>query len=177
VVQAVFRTTSNGEGWSARAIIMKLFLVQHGEALRTDIDPQRPLSQQGAHDVKKMAAFLHRAGIGVERVLHSGKRRAQQTAAILARAVTASGVSDDISGMAPNDPVEAFAERIATFTQDTVLVGHLPFMSRLVSRLVTSDPQQTLVAFRPGSIVCLEGDPSGTFTISWVLRPELLAGA
>ncbi|MFZ0257074.1 MAG: phosphohistidine phosphatase SixA [Gammaproteobacteria bacterium] len=154
---------------------MKLFLVQHGEAVSKDIDPQRPLSKQGEHDVEKMAALLNRAGIDVERVLHSGKRRAQQTAEVLAKAVTASGVCDDISGMAPHDPVEAFAESIATFTRDTALVGHLPFMSRLASRLVIRDPERAIVAFQPGSIVCLEGDPSGTFTISWMLRPELLA--
>jgi phosphohistidine phosphatase len=76
--------------------------------------------------------------------------------------------------MGPNDPVEPFVKTIATFSQDTVLVGHLPFLSRLVSQLVTSDPERTMVAFRPGSIVCLEGDPSGMFTIIWMVRPELL---
>lgn len=154
---------------------MKLFLVQHGEAVSKESDPQRPLSAQGERDVKNMAAFLQRSGIRAGRVLHSGKRRAQQTAQVLAKAVTASGQTGDISGMGPNDPVEPLVKTIATFDQDTVLVGHLPFMSRLVSQLVTSDPERTMVAFHPGSIVCLEDDPSsGTFRLIWMVRPELL---
>jgi phosphohistidine phosphatase len=154
---------------------MRLLLVQHGEAVSKDIDPQRPLSAQGERDAENMAAFLGRAEIRADRVLHSGKRRAQQTAETLAKAVTASGHCGNISGMAPNDPVEPFAKTIASSAQDTLLVGHLPFMSRLVSLFVTKNAEGTIVAFHPGSIVCLEGGPSGTFTIVWMLRPELLA--
>lgn len=160
----------------ARGIKMKLFLVQHGEAVSKDIDPQRPLSVQGEHAVGKIATLLGRAGIRAERVLHSGKRRALQTAETLSKALAPAGSCSETSGLAPNDPVEPFAKIIATFTEDTVLVGHLPFMSRLAALLLTGDPEREIVVFQPGSVVCLEGEQVGAFTISWMLRPELLAG-
>ena len=55
---------------------MKLYLVQHGEACAKDVDPERPLTDQGNADTDRLAAFLKQAGIQVERVIHSGKLRA-----------------------------------------------------------------------------------------------------
>ncbi len=37
---------------------MKLYLVQHGKALSKEADPQRPLSEEGIREVKKMAEFI-----------------------------------------------------------------------------------------------------------------------
>ena len=52
---------------------MKLYLVQHGEACAKEIDPERPLTEQGQADIDRLAVFLKAAGIQVERVIHSGK--------------------------------------------------------------------------------------------------------
>ena len=50
---------SSPESWT-----MKLYLMQHGDALQKDVDPDRPLSPRGRRDIEKIAAFLHRiAGI------------------------------------------------------------------------------------------------------------------
>lgn len=154
---------------------MKLFLVQHGDAVSKDIDPQRPLSERGQRDVEKIAVLLGQAGICAERVLHSGKPRAQQTALVLAKAVIVGGDCEPITGMAPNDPVDTFAKNLATWTEDTFLVGHLPFMSRLVSLLVVADQEREIVAYQPGSVVCLEQTQSGRWAVSWMVRPDLLA--
>jgi Histidine phosphatase superfamily (branch 1) len=67
--------------------LMRLYLMQHGAALAKDVDPARPLSEQGEQDVRRIAAFLARAGVGVGRIWHSGKRRAEQTAELLAAAL------------------------------------------------------------------------------------------
>ena len=47
---------------------MKLYLVQHGEACAKDVDPQRPLTEQGRADVDRLARLLASAGVRVERV-------------------------------------------------------------------------------------------------------------
>lgn len=73
---------------------MKLYLVQHGEAVSKQEDPERPLSEQGTRDVQAMAGFLKHAGIKVVRVWHSGKRRAEQTAIILAKVVLRGGKAE-----------------------------------------------------------------------------------
>ena len=94
---------------------MKLYLAQHGEALSRQEDPERPLSEQGVQDVRAVAAFLGDAGIKLARVWHSGKRRAEQTAEILARVVLSGGRAEVIEGISPNDPVGEFAADAVNF--------------------------------------------------------------
>ncbi len=61
--------------------------------------------------------------------------------------------------------------------EDTILVGHLPLMSKLTSRLVAGDEEETVVHFKPGAVACLErGKNGGGWTVQWFVRPELLGG-
>ena len=152
---------------------MRLYLVQHGLALPKGVDSHRPLSKQGQDDVRRVAAFLARIELRVGAVVHSGKTRARQTAEILAAAV--SGGSLDTRGdLNANDPVEAVAKEAEGWTVDTILVGHLPFIARLTSRLVAGSEDQNVVEFQPGSVVCLERTGEGGWVIAWMIRPELL---
>jgi phosphohistidine phosphatase len=153
---------------------MRLYLVQHGEALSKQVDPERPLSELGRSDVGRVADFLKRAGIRVTRVVHSGKTRARQTAELLAAAVAHAGDAGSRSGIDPLDPVEPVAEEAASWSQDVMLVGHLPFMGRLASRLISPGGQLEAVAFQPGSVVCVEREAEGSWTLAWMIRPELL---
>ncbi len=153
---------------------MRLYLVQHGEAVDKGIDPERPLSEQGREDVTVMAGRLADAGIRVERVWHSGKLRAHETATALAKAVSQGRRPEAITGIRPNDDVAAFAQDADVWDQDTLVVGHLPFMGRLVAYLVTGDAEVPLVAYRPGSVVCLERDGGGDWLLQWMLRPGLI---
>jgi phosphohistidine phosphatase len=152
---------------------MKLYLVQHGEACAKQVDPERPLTEQGNADVDRLAAFLKQADIRVERVIHSGKLRAVQTAEYLAQAI-APGVVPESSGIInPNDDPRAFDWQSDSWDHDTLVVGHLPFMARLVSHLVVEDEDKPLTAWQPGSIVCLERADHTHWQINWMLRPEL----
>ena len=138
---------------------MKLYLIQHGEAVSKEVDPDRPLSQQGKKDVKNIARFLKKSGIPVNKILHSGKTRARQTAI------------DDIG---PNDSVEDFIETIPTLEDDSMIVGHLPFMAKLVTSLTTDFEDPSVVAYQPGSVVCLEQDEHHNWQIQWMIRPDCL---
>lgn len=154
---------------------MKLYLVQHGDAVPKEEDPARPLSDQGRADVRRIAAFLAEAGVRVSAILHSGKKRAEQTAGLLAAAIGVGKRLDKISGIDPLDPTPEFARTANEWTTDTMVVGHLPFVGKLVSGLVVEDEARSTVAFRPGTVVCLERDESGGWAIAWMLRPELVA--
>ena len=154
---------------------MKLYLVQHGEACAKDIDPERPLTARGSEDVRRLGEFLAGAGVRVERVIHSGKLRARQTAECLA-GLLAPDVTLEESGLInPKDNPKAFDWQSGSWDRDTLVVGHLPFMARLVSHLVTGDENRAVSVFRPGSIVCLELDDDDRWMIAWMIRPELLA--
>jgi phosphohistidine phosphatase len=153
---------------------MHLYLVQHADALAEDIDPARPLSARGRADVERVATLLSTCLPPLARILHSGKTRAQQTAEILARRIAPSVAVAQAEGMNPLDDAEAFARRIGAAADDLMLVGHLPFMARLASWLLASGPGADVVAFQPGTVLCLEGD-AGAWRVAWMLRPELLA--
>ena len=153
---------------------MKLYLVQHGAACSKETDPARPLTAQGEADVERLAAFLKQAQIRVERVIHSGKLRARQTAERLA-AVLAPDVEVEVSGLLnPNDNPKAFDWQSESWDKDTLIVGHLPFMAKLVSHLLVEDEDKAVVAYQPGSMVCLEEYAAGQWQLNWMIRPELL---
>ena len=153
---------------------MKLYLVQHGEACKIEVNPERPLTDQGKADIDRLATFLNQAGVKVERVIHSGKLRAQQTAKQLAQAI-APEVELEVSGLInPNDNPKAFDWQSESWDRDTLIVGHLPFMAKLVSHLLIDDENRLITAYQPGSIVCLEHIKASEWHINWMIRPELL---
>jgi phosphohistidine phosphatase len=152
---------------------MKLYLAQHGKALAKEEDPERPLSEQGVLDMRNVASLLGDASVQVPRIWHSGKPRAAQTAELLAKTVQSGRCIETIKGISPNDPVVEFASDADVWDEDTLVVGHLPFMSRLVSLLVIGDAGQELVQFTPGSIVCLERQGEHHWVIAWMMRPDI----
>ncbi len=154
---------------------VKLYLVQHGEACASEVDPERPLTERGRADVELLAAFLSQAGLRVGCVVHSGKLRARQTADILAAAVAPGVVPVSRADINPNDDPTAIDWGGAEWGRDTLVVSHMPFLAGLVSFLVTGVPDKSVVAYLPGTLVCLERAEGG-WQIDWVIRPELLRG-
>jgi len=157
---------------------MHVYLVQHGAALPKDENPKRPLSDNGREDVKRIASFLARSPISAARVIHSGKLRALETALLLAEVLGPGNIVEEApSGLAPNDSTDDFFAAINDWTEDTIIVGHLPYMSKLASRLVTRNEDETVVHFKPGAVACLErGENGDGWTVQWFVRPELLWG-
>ena len=155
---------------------MRIYLVQHGEAVPAEVNPERPLSAAGEADVWRIAAVLRGSGVGVAQILHSGKRRAEQTAELLAVALETKVRSEARAELDPDEPTAPVAQAAAGWEQDTMLVGHLPFMARLASRLIAGREEPAVVAFRPGSVLCPERTEQRAWAIAWMLRPELLAG-
>ena len=152
---------------------MRLLLAQHGHALGKDEDPLRALSDEGKQAVEQVAGQLKAGGVRVARVWHSGKLRAEQTAILLAKHVLPGGKPEQVDGIAPNDPVEEFIADADVWQEDTLVVGHLPFMSRLVSLLLVGDAAHGIVEFSPGTLVCLERTSPDTWRLLWMLRPGL----
>ena len=146
-------------------------MVQHGEALAEAADATRPLSDRGWDDVRKLAGFLAARGLAA-RVVHSGKLRARQTAEVLAAAMEAP--VEAIEGLDPGASTDDLADRVSRWDEDTMVVGHLPFLDRFVSRACAGHARGDMIAYRPGSLVCLERGEDGAFRLAWMVRPELL---
>ena len=64
---------------------MKLYLMQHGNAMSKAENSERPLSEKGQQDVEGISAFLARSKSKISEIRHSGKRRTEETAHIVAR--------------------------------------------------------------------------------------------
>ncbi len=156
---------------------MVIYLMQHGEAVSADEDPQRPLSMEGRRNVTAVADRAATCGIRLEQVVHSGKLRAEQTAAILADGVGCPDVHRR-DGLAPSDPVAPVATWLADQAPSSVaVVGHLPHLDRLVSLLVAADEGAQVVALRNGGLVRLVPKARGAgWAVSWILTPEIAVG-
>jgi phosphohistidine phosphatase len=152
---------------------MILYLVQHGKAVDKKVDPDRPLTQEGAEEVETVARFLAGRGLDIAEVWHSGKTRARQTAERLAKQVAPKTPIVAREGLAPDDEVRPLAKALRKQEADIAIVGHLPFLSRLASALLAGDEAAEIVRFRNAGVVCLERDGDGRWHVVWVVTPEL----
>ena len=152
---------------------MALFLVQHGKSLPKDIDPDQGLSEEGIAETDKMANIAKNYEIKVAGIKHSGKTRARRTAEIFAAALKPAGDIQETDGLKPLDDVAAFASNLDP-KANVMLVGHLPFMERMASYLITGSIEKPVIKFQNSGIVCLEKDPqTRSWAIVWTLLPKI----
>lgn len=158
---------------------MRLYLARHGLAMAKTENPDRPLSPEGQRDVDRMASFLARAGVRVTRVAHSDKLRAQQTALAFSKVIGPGMIVEQMSNLGPAANIMFLVEAAGNWTDDTMVCGHDPFMTRAVSYLTANNPEAAVVAFDPGAVACLERDPvvtnkGGHWSLMWHMSPGLL---
>lgn len=153
---------------------MRLYLIQHGEATPEEVDPSRPLTPKGSQEVKKIASFLGQAGLGVISIRHSGKLRAQQTAEIIAASLEPGCQVQQAKNLSPKDPVGNLIKEIGKMNTDLMVVGHLPFLAKLASTLLTGSESKSPVAFRQGGVVCLQRNEDQTWQVDWMVTPDIL---
>jgi phosphohistidine phosphatase len=153
---------------------MQLYLVQHGAAKSDAEDPQRRLTAEGTKTVERMAEHLSALKLHIVRIEHSDKERARQTAEIIAAHLRPAEGTRQVSGIAPTDEVGPMRERLQNESKSLMLVGHLPYLSRLVSVLLGVQPDRALVTFQMGGVVHLKRDDNGEWRLHWILAPELL---
>jgi phosphohistidine phosphatase len=153
---------------------MRVYLVQHGESKSEEEDPKRRLTDEGVRNVQKVARFLRPLGLELETIWHSDKDRAQQTAEILAGAVSASQGMLKRTDLAPKDPVASVKQAIEQSAGDLMIVGHLPFLSKLAGLLVAENEEAEIIAFKFGCVVCIERSEDGPWKLAWMIVPALL---
>ena len=153
---------------------MKLYLVRHGEAVSENVDPRRPLSHDGKKEVEKTAKALRKMGIAVAAIIHSGKKRAQQTADIIQAAIAPELKLIQKDSLGPNDSTEQIYKDIMKRSEDFMIVGHMPFLGKLVSRLVLGDENRDLVKLTTGSVAALECEAASWYII-FLISPEIFS--
>lgn len=152
---------------------MKIYLVRHGESVAKGSDDERPLSQQGEKDIQNLANFLLPLKLQVSSILHSPKFRAKQTAEILSSSIHATKNIEIRPELDPMSSVNDIIEEIYAREEDLMLVGHMPYMGKMAAKLISGNEYENIVAFKPGSMVCLEQIESERWAINWMLAAEL----
>ncbi|HEV3302620.1 MAG TPA: phosphohistidine phosphatase SixA [Planctomycetaceae bacterium] len=150
-----------------------VYLVRHGEAASTEVDPARPLTQAGRLAVERIAAWAAAVDIRPDEVLHSGKLRAEQTAEILADYLMPAKGATVRRCLGADDDVRPLADSLAASDHRLMIVGHFPFLGRLVSHLVIGDVDRPIVQFEAAGLVGIQFQ-DGRWTITCVVDPELI---
>lgn len=132
---------------------MNLYLVHHAAAVRSEIDPQRPLTPEGRAHAERLARLAAERGVKPAAIWHSGKLRARQTAEPFWHACNPLAQFAAIRGLQPDDPPATIRDLMAGEARDVMLVGHMPNIPRVYQLLtgrtsgeITEFPQHGLVA-------------------------------
>lgn len=152
---------------------MPIYLVQHGKALAEGSDAERPLTEEGRADVERIAGVARNYRVPVTAIVHSAKLRARQTAGIFGEILGPGIPLDQAEGMNPGDDVALFSSGL-NHESNSMYVGHLPFMEKLTSFLLTGTAGHRIFKFQNGGILCLDREiPAGPWFIKWALMPTI----
>lgn len=151
---------------------MKLFLVRHGQAVSSEVDPARPLSDAGKAVVAKVGKHLKGLGIKVEEIRCSTKARARETAEIIAEEIAPGTAPAETQGLKPNDPVEPVAQALEQEKRDTMIVGHLPFLPALAARLLGKSKPPEPIGFPTAGVMALVRNAEGIWSAEFQVWPE-----
>ena len=144
--------------------------MRHGEALSPQIDPERGLSDSGKLKIQAVAAHLKKSDISFQHIFHSKKKRARETAEIMARTLSPNVELKIHDYIKPEDDPSIILSEINRWTEDTLIASHLPFVPNLITQLTGEDAYLTKITFETGTIVCLEKDKS--WKILWSTAPS-----
>jgi len=135
---------------------MEIYLMQHGQALSEQEDPERPLSRDGIEQIQLSARAIQKMGLVFDIIICSPRRRSHQTAALVAEAIRYpySDILESDTVLPQEDPEKIVNKLVKMIGDKVLLVGHLPNLSRVVAHLL--EVTGTIVRFENGGLACVE---------------------
>ncbi len=133
---------------------MRLYLMQHALAYSTEEDAERLLNPGGVKQAKQSASGIKRLGLVFDLIMTSPKRRAKQTAALVAEQVRYpySDIMTTEALLPDRTPAELLELLQKESTDSRILiVGHLPHLALLADTLSGGD-----LVFENAGLTCLE---------------------
>lgn len=158
---------------------MRLFLLRHAEAQPGYPDEARALTPAGVASLAPVAAwFRAHDAFGLTEAHHSTLRRARETAAVLNQHLARPLTLHETPGLAPEDTLHPWLQRLRQPSGDLLLIGHNPFLTGLAGLLLRLPepfpfdlPKAGLAVLRhhQGSLL---GRPSGVWElVAWMPSP------
>lgn len=153
-----------------------LIVVRHGLASSTEAAPEPALTEAGRLEVEALAERLQRAGVVLDRLYHSPRLRAAQTAEILTRLLGKKGETAVTTLL-----LDAPSEDLLAGLEGRVVgvVGHFPAVAQLTAWLAFSDPALgAKLELDPAAAAWLRGrlEPGGMRLVA-LLPPRLATPA
>ena len=112
-------------------------IVQHGVNISKEENPDKPLSAKGREQIKNLVNFLNVIKWCPERIIHSGKLRAAETAEIGGKGTGCTQIEVE-EYLNPNDDPERLIKELVDTDDNILVVGHMPFLGELVKKITRS---------------------------------------
>lgn len=153
---------------------MIIYLMQHGKCMTKEENPDRPLNHEGVRETNEMASVIKRFELKVDAIYHSPKVRAKETAELIIGAVHSNRGLVERDDLNPNDDVKKFRDLLISEGKDAIIIGHLPFLDRLVTFLLYENDDTGAVLFKNSGLLCLEQQEESHFALKWLITPQLI---
>lgn len=162
---------------------MEIYLMQHGPSFSKDVDPEESLTPDGEALIAMAGRGLKRMGLRVDVIVASTKKRAWQTARIVAEQLESRPEkilqTDLLKPMAAPEESIRFLKQYEG-AKAVLVAGHLPSLAEIASMLLTEGSKAT-IQFERGGIgrIDVGSLPTHQGRLRWYLTPEhlkLIAG-
>ena len=167
---------------------MNIYILRHGIAVEPgtpgfENDADRPLIPKGERRLRSAAAAMEKLNLSFDLILSSPFVRARQTAEIVAGELKLKKRIEFFDGLVPGGNPKALIHvlnELKPAPENILLVGHEPYLSRLISLLV-SGGVEALIEMKKGGLGKLEVAElrhGQCARLAWLLTPsqmELMA--
>ncbi len=153
---------------------MKVYLMQHALAYPAEEDRERPLSPTGIGQAKAAAKGIKRLGLNFDLIVASPKRRAHQTAALIAEGIRYpySDILTTEAVLADQRPQELLDLLQKEPAESQILViGHMPQLAKLANELM----QGGELLIENAGLTCINIPGPESARLEFNLRAEQLA--
>ena len=157
---------------------MEIYILRHGIAVNRGTpgykkDSDRPLTPEGEEKLHQIAKAMLAMELKFDLILSSPYLRSKQTAQLVAAELDEEITLTDL--LTPDgNPLELIRELNDEKPQSVLLVGHEPYLSGLISVLVTGE-SKAAIELKKGGLCKLSADRVSfgqCATLSWLLTPK-----
>ena len=162
---------------------MNVFILRHGLAVEPGSaaiahDSDRPLTPKGERKLWKIAQAMEGLELSFDWILSSPYLRARQTAEIVAECLDLRKKLELFEALTPDGSTKKLLhiEQRKPPAQDLLLVGHEPYLSQLISLLISGDTEIPVMMKKGGLCkLATESLRDGQCaTLEWLLTPKQL---
>jgi len=165
---------------------MNLYFLRHGVAMERDPesfpdDSLRPLTLKGEDRVRIVCSAVQALELSFDAILSSPYLRCRQTAEIVVSELGLRRVLEFRDELTPaGDPKTLIRaiNRLRPVPQDVLIIGHEPYLSELLSMLISGQPDAA-IDLKKNGLAKVEIDKRPRFgrcaALTWLLTPRQFA--